>query len=79
MMFAAPHRYPCGIQTFAEIREDKYLYIDKTQYVYDLTHSSKYAFLSRPRRFGKSLLVSTLQAYFEGRKDLFAGLAVEKL
>ncbi len=78
-MPAAPHRYPCGIQTFDEIREENYLYIDKTEYVYNLTHSAKYAFLSRPRRFGKSLLVSTLKAYFEGRKELFDGLAIERL
>ncbi len=72
--------YPIGIQTFSEIRGKGYLYIDKTEYVYRMTHSdSKYVFLSRPRRFGKSLLASTLHAYFEGRKELFAGLAIEKL
>lgn len=72
--------YPVGIQTFSELREDGYLYIDKTEQVYRMTHSaSKYMFLSRPRRFGKSLLVSTLQAYFEGRKELFQGLAMERL
>lgn len=72
--------YPIGIQTFSEIRGKGYLYIDKTEYVYRMTHSdSKYVFLSRPRRFGKSLLASTLHAYFEGRKDLFEGLAIEKL
>ena len=72
--------YPIGIQTFSEIRNKSYLYIDKTEYVYRMTHSaSKYMFLSRPRRFGKSLLTSTLAAYFEGRKDLFKGLAVERL
>ena len=63
-------RYPIGIQTFSEIREGNYLYIDKTEYVYRMTHSSaKYMFLSRPRRFGKSLLTSTLHSYFSGRKD----------
>ena len=73
-------RYPIGIQTFSEIRNNNYVYIDKTEYVYRMTHSdSKYMFLSRPRRFGKSLLTSTLQAYFEGRKELFDGLAMEKL
>ena len=73
-------RYPIGIQTFSEIRRGDYLYVDKTGYVYRMTHSdAKYMFLSRPRRFGKSLLVSTLHAYFEGRKDLFEGLAIEKL
>ena len=72
--------YPIGIQTFSELREKNYVYIDKTEYVYRMTHSSgKYMFLSRPRRFGKSLLVSTLHAYFEGRKDLFQGLAMERL
>ena len=72
--------YPVGIQTFSDLREENYLYIDKTEYVYRMTHSaSKYMFLSRPRRFGKSLLVSTLHAYFEGRKDLFQGLAIERL
>lgn len=72
--------YPIGIQTFSEIREKDYLYIDKTEYVYRMTHAdSKYIFLSRPRRFGKSLLTSTLHAYFEGRKELFEGLAMEGL
>lgn len=68
--------YPIGIQTFSKIRERNYVYIDKTEYVYRMTHSaSNYMFLSRPRRFGKSLLTSTLHAYFEGRKELFTGLA----
>ena len=72
--------YPIGIQTFSKIREGNYLYIDKTEYVYRMTHSeSSYVFLSRPRRFGKSLLTSTLHSYFEGRKELFEGLAIEKL
>ena len=72
--------YPVGIQTFSEIIGKNYLYIDKTEYVYCMTHSaSKYMFLSRPRRFGKSLLASTLHCYFEGRKELFKGLAIEKL
>lgn len=72
--------YPVGIQTFSELRTKNYLYIDKTNYVYNMTHSaSKYMFLSRPRRFGKSLLTSTLRAYFEGRKELFEGLTIEKL
>lgn len=73
-------RYPIGIQTFSEIREGNYLYIDKTEYVYRLSHKApKYIFLSRPRRFGKSLLTSTLQCYFEGRKELFKGLVIEQL
>ena len=72
--------YPIGIQTFSEIREGNYLYIDKTAYIYRMTHSSScYMFLNRPRRFGKSLLISTLHSYFSGREDLFRGLAMEKL
>ena len=72
--------YPLGIQTFSEIRTNDNLYIDKTAYIYRMANSDgKYFFLSRPRRFGKSLLVSTLQSYFEGRKELFKGLAMEKL
>ncbi len=69
--------YPVGIQTFEKIREDGYLYIDKTKYIVDFRKKEmSYVFLSRPRRFGKSLFVSTLQAYFEGRKELFEGLAI---
>ena len=69
-----------GIQTFERIRKEDKLYIDKTEYVFHMTHTSgTYFFLARPRRFGKSLLVSTLQSYFEGKKDLFKGLAIEKL
>ena len=72
--------YPIGRQYFPHLRGGNFLYIDKTGYVYRMTHSdSKYVFLSRPRRFGKSLLISTLQSYFEGRKDLFEGLAIEQL
>ena len=72
--------YPIGIQTFSEIRKDDKLYIDKTEYIYSMSHGNgKYFFLGRPRRFGKSLLVSTMQSYFEGKKDLFQGLAMEKL
>ena len=71
------NKYPVGIQTFEEIREKGYLYIDKTQYIVDFRKKGmKYVFLSRPRRFGKSLFASTLQAYFEGRKELFEGLAI---
>ena len=75
------HRlYPVGIQTFRKVREGNFLYVDKTEYVYRMTHgSSPYVFLSRPRRFGKSLLVSTLRSYFEGSRDLFRGLAIEGL
>ncbi len=69
--------YPVGIQTFEKIREDQYLYVDKTKYIVDfLRKKMRYVFLSRPRRFGKSLFASTLQAYFEGRKELFEGLAI---
>ena len=64
---------PIGIQTFENIREEGYLYVDKTALVYKMTHEYKYVFLSRPRRFGKSLLCSTLKSYFEGRKELFEG------
>ena len=72
-------RLPVGIQTFTEIINREMLYIDKTEYIYRMTKLSKYIFLSRPRRFGKSLLVSTLQSYFEGKKELFKGLAIEQL
>lgn len=73
-------RYPIGIQTFSKIWEGNYLYIDKTEYVYRMTHSGpKSVFLNRPRRFGKSLLTSTLHSYFEGRKELFEGLAIAEL
>ena len=71
--------YPVGIQTFSEIIEEKYLYVDKTALIYDLVRDNNYVFLSRPRRFGKSLLMSTLEAYFKGRKELFRGLEIEKL
>ncbi len=73
-------KYPVGIQTFAQIREQGFLYVDKTRYIYDLAHGSgKTYFLSRPRRFGKSLLLSTMQAYFEGRRELFDGLTISEL
>ncbi len=75
----ASKRYPLGIQTFSEIVKGNYFYADKTDIVYQLAHYAKFHFLSRPRRFGKSLFVSTLQAYFEGKKELFKGLAIEKL
>ena len=72
--------YPVGIQTFSELRTKNYLYIVKTKHVYRMAYAaSKYVFLSRPRRFGKSLLTSTLRAYFEGRKELFEGLAIDRL
>ena len=72
--------YPIGIQTFSKLREGNYVYVDKTELVYRMTHgASGYIFLSRPRRFGKSLLTSTLHSYFEGRKELFEDLAIERL
>ncbi len=72
-------KYPIGIQSFKSIIEDGYVYIDKTSLIYDLTHNGKIYFLCRPRRFGKSLLVSTLKCYYEGRRELFKGLAIDKL
>ena len=71
--------FPIGIQTFEKIRKLNAIYVDKTDWIYKLAHSGNYFFLSRPRRFGKSLLVSTLAAYFEGRKDLFDGLRIAEL
>ncbi len=72
-------KYPVDTSSFSRIRKDGYLYIDKTELMYRLANDNIYAFLSRPRRFGKSLLMSTLEAYFQGKRDLFSGLAVEKL
>ena len=71
--------YPIGIQNFEKIRKEGLFYIDKTALVYQMVKTGSYYFLSRPRRFGKSLLVSTLEAYFQGKKELFEGLAMEKL
>ncbi len=72
-------KYPIGIQSFEKLREENYLYVDKTPYVYDIVKDGGYYFLSRPRRFGKSLFLSTLEAYYEGRRDLFKGLALDPL
>ena len=72
-------KYPIGIQSFDQIIEDGYVYVDKTDLVYKLVKGGKIYFLSRPRRFGKSLLISTLKSYFQGKKDLFKGLAIDKL
>lgn len=72
-------KYPIGIQNFESLIKDGYLYIDKTALIYKLVTTGRYYFLSRPRRFGKSLLVSTLEAYFQGKKELFKGLAIEQL
>ena len=70
---------PIGIQNFEKLRKDGYFYVDKTALLYRLVKTGSYYFLSRPRRFGKSLMISTLQAYFEGKKELFEGLAIEQL
>ena len=70
---------PLGVQTFEKVISEDLLYVDKTQYIYSLTQNYRYVFLSRPRRFGKSLLASTLHSYFAGKKELFKGLAIEKL
>ena len=72
-------KLPIGIQTFEKIRREGYLYVDKTKLVWELVSTGVPNFLSRPRRFGKSLLISTFEAYFEGKKELFEGLAIEKL
>ena len=72
-------KYPIGVQDFRSIVEDGYVYVDKTALIYDLVTNGKIYFLSRPRRFGKSLLVSTLKYYFEGEKELFKGLAIDSL
>ena len=71
--------YPVGIQNFESLRRDGYFYVDKTAKIYELAKTGRYYFLSRPRRFGKSLLISTLETYFQGKKELFEGLAIEGL
>ncbi|MCD8296636.1 MAG: AAA family ATPase, partial [Prevotella sp.] len=71
--------YPIGIQSFETVITDGFVYVDKTEQMYNLISSGRYYFLSRPRRFGKSLLVSTLEAYFLGKRELFKGLAIEQL
>ena len=75
----AMRKLPIGIQTFEKLREGNFLYVDKTAYVYQLASTSTPYFLSRPRRFGKSLFITTLESYFQGRRDLFEGLAIEAL
>ncbi len=72
-------KLPIGIQSFADIRRNGYVYVDKTRYVWELAHFGKPYFLSRPRRFGKSLFLSTLEAYFLGKRELFDGLVVQEL
>ena len=71
--------YPIGIQTFEKLRKDDFVYVDKTALIHKMVREGNYYFLSRPRRFGKSLLISTLKAYFEGKRELFQGLAMEEL
>ena len=72
-------KYPIGVQSFEKLREEGFVYVDKTALIYKLVNEGTAYFLSRPRRFGKSLLLSTLQAYFEGKRELFKGLAIEEL
>lgn len=72
-------KYPVGVETFQKIIEENFIYVDKTEIIYKLANFGKYIFLSRPRRFGKSLTLSTLEAYFEGHKKLFEGLSVRLL
>ncbi len=72
-------KYPIGVQNFESIRSENWLYVDKTALIHKLVTNGKYYFLSRPRRFGKSLLISTLEAYFQGKRELFKGLAIDKL
>ena len=72
-------KYPIGIQSFEKIRLGGYAYVDKTALIYQLANTNSYYFLSRPRRFGKSLLISTLEAYFNGQQELFKGLEMEQL
>ena len=78
-MHEANRKLPIGIQDFEKIRQEGFLYVDKTEYVYKMVQSGMPYFLSRPRRFGKSLFLSTLRYYFEGKKELFKGLLIEEL
>lgn len=71
--------YPIGIQNFEDLRRNGYIYVDKTALIHRLVRTGKYYFLGRPRRFGKSLMISTLEAYFQGKRELFKGLGIEKL
>lgn len=72
-------KYPIGDQDFRKIRRNGFLYVDKTEYIHRLVNENTYYFLSRPRRFGKSLLVSTMEHYFRGDRELFQGLAIDSL
>lgn len=74
-----PRRYPIGIQTFSRIIREGYIYIDKTDLIWQLAHYATFIFMSRPRRFGKSLLTSTLESYFKGERELFEGLKIIEL
>ena len=76
MAYINSRRLPVGILSFKKIREDKFLYVDKTDIIWNLVKGVKHNYLCRPRRFGKSVLVDTLKAYFEGRRDLFEGLKI---
>ena len=85
-LYLCPHhiknivmKYPIGIQNFESLIGDGYVYVDKTALIYEMADTGRYYFLSRPRRFGKSLLISTMEAYFSGKRELFKGLAIEKL
>ncbi|MCR4937277.1 MAG: AAA family ATPase, partial [Lachnospiraceae bacterium] len=78
-MDISKRKLPIGVQDFESIRKGGYLYVDKTAYIYRLINSAKQYFLGRPRRFGKSLFLSTLRAYFEGKKELFEGLEIAEL
>ena len=75
----ARRKFPIGVQSFEDIRCEHAIYVDKTAFVYRLVSQGKYYFLARPRRFGKSLFISTLEAYFKGRRELFEGLAIDSL
>ena len=72
-------KLPIGVQSFEVMRQEHFLYVDKTRYIHELAHSGRQYFLSRPRRFGKSLFLSTLKAYWQGRKELFEGLEIAEL
>ncbi len=72
-------KLPIGVQSFEKLRNENYLYVDKTEFIYRLASEGTTYFLSRPRRFGKSLLLSTMRAYFEGKKELFTGLKIAEL
>ena len=79
IVFAAPHKYPTGRADFESIINEGFVYVDKTERMYEMIGDRKFVFFSRPRRFGKSLLVNTLHAFFEGKKELFKGLKIYDL